>query len=490
MSVQRRKKTDPPAPALEQHGYEFGGPLGAAGITFGLPLVVYLSTFLCNDISGCPIPSLLHPSTLTLEKLKHESGWPAEGFMGLIDLNVIGWVFAYYALSLFLQLALPGHEVDGVVLGTGGRHHYKFNTFSSNILIFTGLAVGTYLQGAEFPVWSFIWNNVNKIVTANLLISVAQAVYVYLASFSVPRAGQANPAHRELAKGGHSGNMLYDFFIGRELNPRIDLPWLGQTIDIKCFNEMRPGLPGWIILDLAFIAKQYHTHGFISDSIIIVTAFQALYVFDSLYMEYAITTQMDITTDGFGFMLAFGDLVWLPFTYSLQARYLASYPVQLGLSGIALVLGIQAVGYYIFRAANNEKGRFRTDPSDPRVSHLKYMETHTGTKLLTSGWWGLSRHPNYFGDWLMGFSYCLPTGVAGYIVNNYTNPVTGNVTREVVQGEARGWGMLFTYFYIVYFGVLLIHRGMRDDEKCHRKYGKDWEKYCKVVRSRIIPGVY
>eukprot|EP00964_Phaeocystis_antarctica_P106704 scaffold71517_cov55-Phaeocystis_antarctica.AAC.5 len=29
---------------------------------------------------------------------------------------------------------------------------------------------------------------------------------------------------------------------------------------------------------------------------------------------------MDITTDGFGYMLAFGDLAWVPFTYSLQAR--------------------------------------------------------------------------------------------------------------------------------------------------------------------------
>ena len=184
--------------------------------------------------------------------------------MGLIDFNVIGWVLAYYALSLFLQLALPGHEVEGVVLGTGGRHHYKFNAFSSNILVFAGLAAGTYLQGASFPVWPFIWNNINKIVTANLLVSVVQAVYVYLASFSVPRSGQPNPTHRELAKGGHTGNMLYDFFIGRELNPRITLPYINQTIDIKCFNEMRPGLPGWIILDLAFIAKQYHTHGFIS----------------------------------------------------------------------------------------------------------------------------------------------------------------------------------------------------------------------------------
>lgn len=354
--------------------------------------------------------------------------------------------------------------------------------------MFAGLGAGTYIYGAAFPVWPFIYNNINKIITANLLISLAQSIYVYLASFSVPSAGHPNPLHRELAKGGHSGNMLYDFFIGRELNPQFRL--LGQTIDIKTFNEMRPGLPGWIILNLAFIAKQYTTHATISDSILIVTAFQSLYVADALYMEPSITTQMDITTDGFGFMLAFGDLVWLPFTYSLQARYLSIYPVHLGYSGIALVALIQAVGFYIFRAANNEKGRFRTDPSDPRVAHLKYMETASGTKLLTSGWWGLSRHPNYFGDWLMGFSYCVPTGVAGYLVHSYTNPVTGNVSTEVVQGEARGWGMLFTYFYVLYFGVLLVHRGRRDDEKCRRKYGKDWERYCEVVRWRIIPYVY
>ena len=36
--------------------------------------------------------------------------------------------------------------------------------------------------------------------------------------------------------------------------------------------------------------------------------------------EQAILTTMDITTDGFGYMLAFGDLAWVPFTYSLQAR--------------------------------------------------------------------------------------------------------------------------------------------------------------------------
>ncbi|KIX01999.1 uncharacterized protein Z518_07938 [Rhinocladiella mackenziei CBS 650.93] len=479
----------------EKHGYEFGGPLGAAALIIFLPILVYSSIFLCNDVSGCPAPALLDPETLTLEKLKEQTPWPESGLTGLFDLKVTLWVLGYYALSVALQLFLPGEEVDGSTLGTGGRHHYKFNSFNSAMLILLGLAVGTAIQGADFVVWTFIWDNLPQIATTNLIISTAQAIYVYLASFSVPQPGKPNPDNRELAKGGHTGNMVYDFFIGRELNPRIGIPnWLpivgGQVIDIKVFNEMRPGLLGWVILDLAFIAHQYKAHGFVTDSIIMITLFQSLYVFDSLYMETAILTTIDVIADGFGFMLAFGDVAWLPFIYSLPTRYLAVYPFSLGISGIAGVLAVQALGYYIFRATNNQKNRFRTNPNDPRVSHLETMTTDSGSKLLVSGWWGTARHINYFGDWIMSFSYTLPTGVAGYVINQYHNPVTGAVTREVVQGDARGWGMIFTYFYVVYFGVLLVHREMRDDEKCRRKYGKDWVRYCNRVRWRIIPGIY
>lgn len=91
---------------------------------------------------------------------------------------------------------------------------------------------------------------------------------------------------------------------------------------------------------------------------------------------------------------------------------------------------------------------------------LKYLQTKAGSKLITSGWWGASRHINYLGDWLMALSWCLPCGFA--------TPIP--------------------YFYPIYFGFLLIHRERRDDHKCRMKYGEDWEKYCKIVKYRIIPG--
>ena len=297
--------------------------------------------------------------------------------------------------------------------------------------------------------------------------------------------------------------MLYDWFIGRELNPRIIVPILGE-IDIKVFCELRPGMLGWVLLDLAFIARQYKTYGYITDSIVLITIFQTVYVFDSYWMEPGMLSTIDIMSDGFGFMLAFGDLVWLPFIYSLQARYLAVFPFQLGILGCVGVLAVQAFGYYIFRGANNEKYRFRANPEDPQVAHLKYMETKSGSKLLISGWWGTARHINYLGDLIMSCAWCLPTGIAGYVVQHSSpallsgakSPAVGSIVggtpvkTEIVQGEARGWGMIITYFYTIYFTVLLVHREMRDEEKCIRKYGKDWDEYRKKVPYRILPGVY
>lgn len=341
----------------------------------------------------------------------------------------------------------------------------------------------------------YISDNYIPILTANMMIAFFLATFVYVRSFSVQPGNKEN---RELAEGGATGNIIYDWFIGRELNPRVVLPVIGE-IDIKQWMEVRPGLLGWSVLNFAFVAKQYRTFGFVSNSIAFIAVIQLLYVVDCWYNEPAILTTIDITTDGFGFMLSFGDVAWLPFIYSTQTRYLSMYPVQLNAVEFSAIAAVIALAYYIFRASNNQKNTFRTNPNDPRVAHLQYMETKAGTRLITSGWWGVARHINYLGDWLQAWPYSLPTGVAGYqILSAGSGLVDAGVEgafktldgREVVQGAARGWAIPITYFYVVYFAVLLIHRDRRDDEKCSRKYGEDWEKYKKIVRWRILPGIY
>ncbi|KAJ7374224.1 hypothetical protein OS493_007298 [Desmophyllum pertusum] len=75
--------------------------------------------------------------------------------------------------------------------------------------------------------------------------------------------------------------------------------------DFKFFFEVRPGLIGWVMINFF------------------------LYVADCLCYESSILSTMDIIEEGFGFMLAFGDISWVPVMYSLQARYLVDNPVKL-----------------------------------------------------------------------------------------------------------------------------------------------------------------
>ncbi|PHH83267.1 hypothetical protein CDD82_2687 [Ophiocordyceps australis] len=472
------------------HKYEFFGPIGAFGISFGLPILVYVFAFACNNVSGCPPPSLLSPRTLSLDQLKREVGWPQDGLSGLASFKATAALVGYYLLNLILYRILPAHEVQGTVLASGGRLNYRFNTLYSNTVTLAALAAGTIAQGAQFPVWTFIDENYIQLLTASVGISYVMSTFTYIRSFSVK---PGNKEMRELAAGGHMGNMLYDWFIGRELNPRVVIPLIGE-IDIKEWCELRPGMMGWIILNCAWCARQYRNYGYLTDSIVCITLVQAVYVFDSWVYESAILTTIDITTDGFGMMLAFGDLVWVPFVYTLQTRYLSVHPRSLGPLGLVAMLSLISLGFYIFRSANSEKNKFRTEPDDPSVAHLEYIETKTGSKLLTTGWWGTARHINYLGDWIQSWPYSLPTGLAGYQIMAAGSEVPGAYVmrdgRQVVQGAAQGWGMLVTYFYVVYFAVLLIHRDRRDDEKCQRKYGSDWDRYKKAVRWRIIPGIY
>lgn len=335
------------------------------------------------------------------------------------------------------------------------------------VLVTSYLAVMTYREGLGWGFWTYLWEHQLQLITATFLFSVVQATYCYISSFF---SGEILATH------GNTGNVLYDvrstrlpspfsqvrkltspqWFIGRPLNPRIGA-W-----DLKVFSELRPGITLWPILNFAHLAHQYTTHGYVTDSMIMVNIFHFWYAFDSYLNEPAVLTTMDVIDDGFGYMLSFGDLCWLPMNYSLQARYLSMHPYTLGPVGIAGVLGVQALGYYIFRGANGQKNKFRTNPDSPEVKDIKYITTKSGSKLMISGWWGIARHINYLGDWIMGWAWCLPCG--------FKTPIP--------------------YFYVVYFAVLLIHRERRDEIKCSTKYGEDWEKYKKIVKWRIIPGIY
>jgi Delta14-sterol reductase len=512
----------PTTTTTQQFVYEFGGPMGAAAITVLLPVVVlllahwsdvgtvdlqFLSTF-SDSYSSPSSASALSPlpfkfwdaymnnpvlcpgcSQLRNYLLQNRFGVIIGGGGGgggeeeeiPVLLYCLASILAWFLFQVLLERFLPCEIVHGapiVVAGQGetdaaagktGKTTAKTTTLpyriNGHLALWVTLLVATAgwptlvgsndstgprrLQFTAFPHWDAMYDHFAELALVTIALCYVTNTYLYLSSF--------RPDGRVLAGGRDPNqNFFYGFFLGRELNPRI-----GATFDWKEFCELRPGMIGWLLLNLSSMHKQHHELGYVCGSMILLTIFQGLYVWDALYQERAILTTMDITTDGFGFMLLFGDLVWVPFTYSLQARYLVRHDPGLSVPALLAVVAVHAVGYAVFRGANGQKDAFRRDPADPAVADLRYLQTQRGTKLLISGWWGQARKINYTGDYIMGLSWCLVCGVDSIV----------------------------PYYYAIYFLILLVHRSGRDDHMCSVKYGDDWVTYKTMVPYRFIPGV-
>ena len=446
-----------PAKQAKVH-YEFGGPLGAAAIVLGLPAVIYLLYFLCNDKMCLKNP--MHFDWPAFFASLRSGLSPSNLFSADATLIFLGWM----AFHVLLERVLPGESIEGLKLPNGKSLKYimsghlqfwvSFVAMGHVLPVLREETPGAGAMSSVYSVTAFralpltmIYTNYVQLISVSCLFSLLLSVYLYLSSFR---------GSRILAAGGNTGNAVYDFFIGRELNPRLG------SLDLKEFCELRPGLIGWATINVGMAMMQYRRRGAVSLSMVLINLFQGNYVWDALYQEKAILTTMDITTDGFGYMLVFGDLAWVPFIYSLQARYLVDHDPALPLYQVAAFAAVYALGLWVFRSANSQKDLFRRAPDDASVAHLRYLQTKRGTRLLVSGWWGAARKINYTGDWLITLSWCLLCG--------FESPVP--------------------YFQALYFAILLLHRALRDDVMCAEKYGDDWVAYKKKVPYMFVPGVF
>lgn len=400
--------------------------LGGLLLMVALPPLTYYMWICVNDFEGALVA-------------------PARDLLSRIPAPTVTSVILYGCWFLFqvvLQMAAPGKVHEGVPLSDGTRLKYKMNGWFS---FWVTLGVALLSVGLGWVPATILHDQFGPLLTTVNIFAFAFSVFLYL----------HGKASKRLER--RSSNVIHDYFMGTALNPRIG------ALDLKLFCEARPGLILWILINLSLAAKQYQFHGTVTTPMILVNAFQFLYIADYYYHEEAILTTWDIKHENFGWMLCWGDLVWVPFTYTLQAYYLVNHTHELSVLAMVSLVALNMLGYVIFRGANRQKHKFRKNPQwlvwgKP----AEYIRTKHGSLLLTSGWWGMSRHMNYLGDLTMALAWCLPTG--------FEHPLP--------------------YFYVVYFTILLVHREWRDNAMCQEKYGNDWDAYCRKVRWRIVPGIY
>ena len=339
--------------------FEFMGPyFGPAVIPIALPVLVWSSAFYCNGARGWPaFPSAI--PTLEVAAAAAVAALPTwADVQGSFSWEALAIYTGWWLFQAALYLLVPGEEQQGVQLRDGKRLRYPINGW--RCLLLTAAAAAALQVWQPFgKAYTLLWiaDNYLQLATSSIVFATALSVYLYVASF---REGAL------LALGGNSGIVPYDFFIGRELNPRVRLG--SMELDLKYFCELRPGLFLWVLINAAMVLKQIELTGSVDLSMAIVVSMQLLYVMDSVYCESCILTTMDIIVDGFGFMLAFGDLAWVPAMYSLQARFLSTNPLYPSSAYAALCVAVSLLGFYIFRASNAEKDRFKTDKDAPEFA--------------------------------------------------------------------------------------------------------------------------
>eukprot|EP00928_Gymnodinium_smaydae_P062286 TRINITY_DN46194_c0_g1_i1.p1 TRINITY_DN46194_c0_g1~~TRINITY_DN46194_c0_g1_i1.p1 ORF type:complete len:545 (+),score=123.91 TRINITY_DN46194_c0_g1_i1:83-1717(+) len=434
------------------------------------------------------------------------------------------WVFLQACGEIFL----PAKIVEGVPLKSGRRLKYPMNGIYCFALSNVGVVLLSYF-GIIKPYYVFL--NMGALLTEAVITSYVMALWLYV-DYGIFWKRHVNDPEFEEDHGVFSFKVFWnDFFMGVVRNPRLFNGWLKVPFDLKRFWNARPGLTGWVILNISYMAAMYYNcrlptlsstdsryfadHDAQSDALralfsnanpdtfcdatgsfqnigfgaIFISIAHWWYIFDYNMVEPAYLTTTDIRHDLFGFMLTYGDWGFLSRFYPIS--FMGFLSVQGGDKAgfinsnhmfVAIGVSLYVFGYLAFRITNIEKHLFRdfmNNGGDPD----KYRSP-ISTRI-------------FFGDRKPEFirtkegSLLLTSGFWGLARHfNYIGDLTMCIGWAVACYNPSSPFIWLPISYCVYFWLMDCHRCWRDEVRCAKKYGEDWVRYKKAVPYAIFPGIW
>ncbi|KAI4848917.1 sterol reductase/lamin B receptor [Aureobasidium sp. EXF-8845] len=287
------------------------------------------------------------------------------------------------------------------------------------------LAIVLHVTGL-FPLYTII-DEFGSIMSVAIISGFLVSIIAYFSALS--RGAQ----HRM------TGSPIYDFFMGAELNPRL-----------------------------------LQNSGFLVGKIILCPTLNCQ---TQKKKEVNKTRYRDMYFEKWGFMLIFWNLAGVPLTYIHCTLYIANHaPSEYHWNPYLLTLLFLTYlfVYWIWDTANSQKNVFRaqergvelnrkTFPQLPwkAVKNPVSIKTKTGDSILCDGWYAKARKIHYTCDLFFALSWGLITG--------FNSP--------------------FPWFYPLFFSCMIVHRAIRDVQKCREKYGDAWMEYERRVPYLFVPGV-
>ena len=358
-------------------------------------------------------------------------------------MTLVGFVapLGVYALITVLHLVVPARTVDGYVVDptTGKPYRYRLN----GLVVFAlTIALWALACSSGWLAWDFFWTTRFEGLAGACVFGL-----IFTAAVVLPE--------RRTDKG-----LLADLFLGRAANPQ----WLGGRIDAKMWLYMI----GATMLGLnvySFAMHHYLTYpGDPSPGVALYAALFTFFLIEYLFFERVHLYTYDFFAERLGFKLGWGCLLFYPYFYAVGLWSTADLPnphTPVAILVAAAVLFF--LGWSLARGANMQKYTFKRDPTAKFLGIAPEVLSDGDHKLLVNGFWGVSRHVNYLGEFLMAIGLALALGYPSHF-----GP----------------------WLYPLYYVALLVPRQIDDDRRCALKYGALWKAYVERVPYRIVPGVY
>lgn len=368
--------------------------------------------------------------------------------------QALGMLVLWLAIQAALLLVLPGPMREGPVTPAGNRPRYKLN----GVAAFVVTHLGAWLACGPLG-WvdaSVLYDHLGELLITSSLLALVGCLGLYLAGLRMPASSDA----------GGTGRPMWDFYWGTQLHPKLG------GIEVKQLINCRYAMMGWSMLILSYAAAQVDRQGALDLGMAVAVALQVVYIFKFFVWEDGYFNSIDIMHDRFGFYIAWGVCGWLPIVYTLPTLYLVDHPSHMSWLAALALLGVGLLAIYVNYEADAQRQRVRATRGETTVWGRKpqtIVAAYTPADgiprenlLLVSGWWGVSRHFHYLPELALASAWTLPVGFD------------------------RG----LPWFYVAFLTILLVHRSLRDDDRCARKYGPAWLEYRRRVPWRIMPGVF
>ncbi|KAA0701634.1 Delta(14)-sterol reductase [Triplophysa tibetana] len=361
------------------------------------------------------------------------------------DWSALFLVLLYTVLQGALYYLPVGQMTEGKMSSHGKRIKYKLNGLHALVLT-VALVLSLWFWG--FIRAAAVTQKLFALVSAGVCVSLLISLILYLHPLTT-----STSTHVQYT---NTAKPMLSFVLGHIMDPCVG------DIDVKQFVMVRIGFIGWAVMDVIYLLTAVEMKDPLSLSLLLVITFHLIYILDFVIDEATILTTKEFTEEPIGFIMIMGEYIWIPFFSSLPVYYLLQKPNNIHPMSAVFICLLFGFGFLIYYLSNEQKDGFRRNPNDSAFSSLETIRSPSGQSLLVSGWFGWVRHPNYLGDIVMMFAWCLPCGFCSVL----------------------------PYLPALQCFNLLRKRANEIEESCLKKHEGAWREYCRRVPYKLIPYVY